>query len=229
MRLKKNSISEGTSQVFPHCVPPPSGPLRWWNLRASSLSWRKHRLLLIAVILVAFAGAAFYEMRTSEIQSKVFSAIAARLSFTLGQGPSPEIAFPSAGPLNEIRGYTKLPVFVRRLIDTGFRVVGQARISPGLALLSKEQISPPYEEKPVAGLVIREEHGAVLFDADSRQHVFKSYEEIPQIAVKALLLVENRDLEKSGSPNRNPVVDWGRLVKAGFSYVGNKLGLPLHL
>src|SRR5439155_4687061 len=39
----------------------------------------------------------------------------------------------------------------------------------------------------------------------------------------------NRELEDSEVATRNPVVDWGRLGKAGITYAGHKLGLPMHI
>ena len=49
------------------------------------------RWLLIALLAVLFAGAALYEVHTSVIQAKLFSAIAAKLSYSVGPGPSPRI------------------------------------------------------------------------------------------------------------------------------------------
>src|SRR5207302_8197200 len=36
-------------------------------------------------------------------------------------------------------------------------------------------------------------------------------------------------LEDSEVATRNPVVDWGRLGKAGLTYAGHKIGLPFHV
>jgi membrane peptidoglycan carboxypeptidase len=94
-------------------------------------------------------------------------------------------------------------------MDAGFHVVEQARLSPGLEKLTRWGITPPYREPPVAGLVIRGEGGMVLYDAESRERLFRSYGEIPPLVVKALLFVENRELADSSIPTRNPVVDWG--------------------
>src|SRR5437667_117919 len=73
------------------------------------------------------------------------------------------------------------------------------------------------------------ENRTSVHDAGARERVFKSYEDIPSLAVKALLLVENRELEDSEVATRNPVVDWGRLGKAGLTYAGHKIGLPFHV
>src|SRR5262249_44735079 len=89
--------------------------------------------------------------------------------------------------------------------------------------------TPPYHEPATAGLVIRGENGQALYDGASRESAFAKYEDIPPIAIKALLLIENRELEDSSITTRNPVIDWGRLVKAGFLYTGHKFGLPLRV
>jgi membrane peptidoglycan carboxypeptidase len=119
-----------------------------------------------------------------------------------------------------------LPLFERRLIGAGFRIVAQARLSPELERLNQWKITPPFREPAVAGLNIHGENGKVLYDAGSRERVFDSYEEIPTLVTKALLLVENRELDDSDAISRNPVIDWGRLSKAGLMYAGHKIGLP---
>ncbi|HYR85870.1 MAG TPA: transglycosylase domain-containing protein [Terriglobia bacterium] len=159
----------------------------------------------------------------------MFSRVAARLSYGIGPGPSPRIAFPESGPFNEARGYSKLPEFERELMDAGYHIVEQVRLSPELEGLAHWRITPPYHEQAAAGLTIRGENGITLYDADSIDRVFRNYDEIPPLVVKALLFVENRELEDSSVASRNPVVDWSRLVKAGVLYAGHKLGLPVRI
>ncbi|HLH32298.1 MAG TPA: transglycosylase domain-containing protein, partial [Terriglobia bacterium] len=103
------------------------------------------------------------------------------------------------------------------------------RLSPELERLAHWRITPPFREPAVTGLVVRGENSTVLYDAGSRERVFKTYEEIPRSLIKGLLLVENRELDdnESEATTRNPVVDWGRLGKAGLMYAGHKIGLPL--
>jgi membrane peptidoglycan carboxypeptidase len=182
------------------------------------------------MILPVVAGTvALYEARTSEIEARILSSVAAKLSYKLGPGPSPTITFPSGGPFNEQRGYSELPGFERRLMDAGYRVVAQARPSPELERLARWKITPPFHEPAATGLIVRGENRMVLYDAGARQRTFKSYEDIPPTVAKALLLVENRELDDSDFATRNPVVDWGRLGKAGLMYAGHKLGLPVPL
>src|ERR1051326_1462646 len=203
----------------------------WWKpLRISLLVLRKNlRWVMIAVVPVVIATLILFEARTSQLQAHVLSLIAAKLSYSMGSGPSATIAFPSSGPFNEARGYAELPGFARRLTKAGFRITSQARLSPQLERLSQWGINPPFHEKPDTGLIVRGENQAILYDASSRERIFKTYGDIPSLLIKALLLVENRELEESEVATRNPVVDWGRLGKAGITYAGHKLGLPMHI
>ena len=220
---------------------PNSLPQTWSESTSTDRVSRKHGRTSVAILrnnskwlsitapVLLFAVATLYEAHTSVIQAKLFSVIAARLSYSIGPGPSPRITFPVTGPFNQARGYANLPLFARHLTDAGFHVVEQARLSPSLEKLTRWGITPPYREPAVAGLIVRGAGGEVLYDAESRERLFRSYGEIPPLVVKALLFVENRELEDSSIPTRNPVVDWGRSVKAGFQYAGHKLGLPFHV
>ena len=69
--------------------------------------------------------------------------------------------------------------------------------------------------------------GQPLFQAPVRGQYFDSFEEIPTLVVKSLLLIENRELDEFADSRTNPVVDWDRLAKAALLYTGHKLGLPL--
>jgi membrane peptidoglycan carboxypeptidase len=137
--------------------------------------------------------------------------------------------FPASGPFNEVRGYAGLPGFAQRLTEGGFHIVAQARLSPALAWLTGWRITPPFREPAAVGLIVRGENGTILYDATVRQRVFDRYEDIPPLVVKSLLLVENRELDEPDAPTRNPVVDWGRLGKAGLTYAGHKIGLPVRV
>ena len=201
----------------------------WWKPFRTNLLVLKNnsRWVMLTVLPVVFATVGLFEARTSEIEARVLSSIAAKLSYRIGPGRSQSIAFPAGGPFNESRGYAGLPEFEHRLTDAGFRIVAQARLSPELERLAHWKITPPFREPAATGLVVRGENRTVLYDAGSREHIFKTYEDIPPVVAKALLLVENRELEDSSDfSTRNPVVDWGRLGKAGLMYAGHKLGLP---
>jgi len=112
----------------------------------------------------------------------------------------------------------------------GFRITEQARFSPALKQTARWGITPPYRKPASAGLTIRSAEGMALYGTSSGRDFFQTYDEIPPSVVTALLFMENRELEWERSDwSANPVLEWDRLAKAGFSYAGRKLGLPIRL
>mgnify|MGYP005811878623 CR=1 FL=1 len=190
--------------------------------------WRISKTKLLGALLLAalvLDGAA-YEVRTSALQSWLFSRWAARLSYHVGPGPSPRIAFPEAGPFDQRLGYTRIPEFTRRLEQRGYRVVAQARFSDAADRLAHWGILPPYREPVLPGLVIRDAAGEALYDSRAGHVSFRDSGDIPPVLAQTLLFIENRRLQEPSDPRENPVVDWPRLAKAGALYAGRKLGLP---
>lgn len=202
----------------------PSQSRRFFRLPHHGSGW-----LAVALVPVLFAFVGFYEARTSALEATLLSRLSSRVSYSIGRGPSPQIVFPHSGPFNQIRGYASMPAFERRLTAAGFHIVAQSVFSDDLARLGAWGITPPYEAAAAAGLTLRDQHGEPLYDIAGRDRTFKSYEEIPPLIVKALLLVENRELEDSDVATRNPVVDWKRSAKAGLLYAGHKVGLPVNV
>jgi membrane peptidoglycan carboxypeptidase len=168
-----------------------------------------------------------YELRTSAFSSRILSSYASKMSYRMGPGPSPNIVFPEHGPFDVRTGYALIPDFERRLHSMGYKTTAQARFSPELERAAKWGIRPPYSEPNSTKLTIHGKDGEPLFQAPVVAHYFNSFEEIPALAVKSLLLIENRELNEPAEDTTNPVVDWDRLAKAALLYAGNKLGLPL--
>lgn len=182
-----------------------------------------HRLLIAAVILVPI----IYELRTSALQSWILSRYARNLSFKVEPGPSPNIIFPKHGPFDIRAGYALIPDFEQRLRARGYNTIAQARFSPELERVTKWGILPPYSELNSTKLTIHGMDGEPLFQASVEGYFFDSFEEIPALVVKSLLLIEDRELGEPPDSRTNPVVDWDRLAKAALFYTGHKLGLPL--
>ncbi|MCX8072959.1 MAG: transglycosylase domain-containing protein [Candidatus Binatia bacterium] len=170
-----------------------------------------------------------YEFETSAIQARVFSDFAKKATFAVAPGISDSVAFPVDGPFDARRGYVRIPEFIARLYEAGYRITAQARQSPQLAWLVRNGIAPPYQEPAVAGLVLRASDGTVLLDATSRRGVFQAFEEIPRDVIEALLFIENRELLNPRDPRSNPAVEWDRLAHATVSYIGRRLGFRLDL
>jgi membrane peptidoglycan carboxypeptidase len=186
---------------------------------------RKRGAWLGLVLLLGIVACVAGEIRTSFAQSWLLSRYAARLSFEVGDGPSPRIAHAGEGPFDARVGYSRIPEFGRRLVGDGFRLARQAKVSEELARLVSWGIEPPYESGATA-LLVRGEGGTPLFDAAPADREFASFEEIPRLLVDTLLYIENRELPEPKHPQSNPAIEWDRLAKAGLLYTGGKVGLP---
>lgn len=181
------------------------------------------RLAFFLAVLVAI----FVEFQTSLVQSWIFTSTNERVYYTLGDGPSREIAFPRPAPFDDRRGYSKLPLFQSRLEAQGYKVVRQARQSETMRTLFEHGVSPPYKERPDAGLDIRGADGAPLFRYAQSEFLFEKIDDIPPLLVNTLLYLENRDLHRPASPWQNPVIEWDRMIKAALMYVAAKLHMPV--
>src|ERR1043166_1395478 len=157
--------------------------------------------------LLAVAALALVEIRTSFLQSWIFTRTNERISFKLSAGRSPAIVFPRSAPFDDRRGYSKLGAFQSRLENQGYRVTTQTRQSETMMKLLGRGISPPYTEPPETGMDIRGADGLSLFRYAQADFLFKGMDEIPPLLVRTLLFLENRDLDRPASPWQNPVID----------------------
>jgi membrane peptidoglycan carboxypeptidase len=201
---------------------------------ASRLLWfanmrrLKRWLCWLGALLVIFL-CVFIEFQTSILQSWIFTSTNDRLYFKLDEGPSKEIAYPRSAPFDDRRGYSKLPVFQSRLESQSYKVTQQVRQSETMLTLFEHGVSPPYGERPDAGLDIRGVDGDFLFHYAQSEFLFSKIDDIPPLLVKTLLFLENRDLDRPAAPWQNPVIEWDRILKAALLYVGAKLQLPVPL
>ncbi|HEY2919030.1 MAG TPA: transglycosylase domain-containing protein [Candidatus Binatia bacterium] len=199
---------------------------------ASRLLWfvnlrrLKRWLCWLGALLVIFL-CVFIEFQTSILQSWIFTSTNDRLYFKLDEGPSKEIAYPRSAPFEDRRGYSKLPVFQSRLESQSYKVTHQVRQSETMLTLFEHGVSPPYGERPDAGLDIRGVDGDFLFHYAQSEFLFSKIDDIPPLLVKTLLFLENRDLDRPAAPWQNPVIEWDRILKAALLYVGAKVQLPV--
>ncbi len=206
------------------------GDMRWHEIRdLRELPRPLLRWLLWTTIAGIMIGLVVYEARTSALESWILSACARRMSYVVGPGPSTNIVFPKTGPSAIRSGYTLIPDFVRRLEAKGYRVTEQARFSPALQRLTRWGVVPPFRLPSSTRLTIRGTYGRPLFEAPVAKHDFRYFEDIPPLTVKALLLIENRELDEPSDFRSNPVVEWDRLGKAALLYAGRLLGLPVQV
>ena len=163
------------------------------------------------------------EARTSAFQAAVGSALARRATWRLVPGCSDAIRFPSAGPYDQRHGYSRIGTFRARVEERGFECVAQVRFSRALLVLSALGMPPPWREPPRAGLRVEDRRGALLFDARAGPG-YASFAAVPPLVAQSLLYVENRELLREVHPNRNPVLEWDRLGRAGIAYAREKVG-----
>jgi membrane peptidoglycan carboxypeptidase len=194
-------------------------PLVRFPLRTAggTSAWKWFKWSLLAALLVALAILAKLcqiEIETSRLQARYLSELTRDVDFTLADGASPNIRFPTNGPYDERLGYALLPSFQQRLTARGFVVASQARDSERMLSLADDGLFLPYQEKDQAGLQLFDGTGAPLFNATYPRRIYSGFDAIPPVIVNSLLFVEDRELLDSSQPNRNPAIDWGRFGHA---------------
>ena len=167
--------------------------------------------LLFAAALIMFA---VYELRTSRFEAYFLNHQAKDLKFWMEQGQSPSIRFPKKGPYDERLGYTSLPAFIDKLTSKGYEIEAQARFSQKLAEVTDHGFFTTFHEKTQAGLQILDRDNNVLFAASYPERVYDDFSEVPDVVVRSLLFIENKDLLDTRLPYLNPAVEWDRLAKA---------------
>src|SRR5437667_2252850 len=150
-----------TSRVFSFIVPRQLKKWLWWCGG------------LLAIVVFAFI-----EIRTSFVQSWIFTSTNKRISFELAAGRSPAIVFPRSAPFDDRRGYSKLANLQARLENQGYHVTEQARQSETMRKLLGRGISPPYVEPPETGMDIRGADGLALFRYAQSDFLFKGVDDI---------------------------------------------------
>lgn len=190
--------------------------------------WRKTKRALLVALLLLVAGVAavgVYESRTSALEARFFAGLAQKLTYRVGKGPSDAIRFPQASPYDERLGYSNLPNYLAKLKTRDYVVVEQARMSPKMLELADMGLYPTYHEKTRAGLDILDYSGAPLFSARFPERLYEHFDTAPQLLVKSLLFIENRELLDTTYPKRNPAVEWDRFSKAVFDKTLHAVGL----
>ena len=189
-----------------------------------TMAWSLAIALLVGVGLF-LAG----EMKTSDLQARLFSAIDGRVSYRAEPGPSPAVHFPESGPYDQRLGYALLPDILKRLQDHGLTIESQARLSPTLLSLVERGFNPPYSEKTQAGLKLFDRDGNLMFQDRYPVRTYPDFESIPPLVLDTLLFIENRELLNERYPHLNPAVEWDRFARATAGLVARKLGADLNV
>src|SRR5690606_11432375 len=83
-----------------------------------------------------------------------------------------------------------------------------------------------FPEKSQAGLRILDRHGERLLEEPVPGRVYPSFESIPPVVWQTLLYIENRSILDPDRPNRNPAVEWSRLLRSvaelGLRFLGRE-------
>ena len=172
------------------------------------------RSAFFLLMVLAIIGSIIYEMYTSRLQARYLTRLAAKSTFRVEPGKSTSIHFPEAGPYDKRLGYVDLSGFIDRLSSSGYGVSEQSRFSPFLLDFTGLGFYPPYQEKPQAGLKIADRTGRLILSSDYPERTYSEFENIPDMAVKLLLFIENRELLDTRFPLKNPAVG---MEKAGGS------------
>lgn len=192
--------------------------------------WRIILMIFTFLLISAVIFGVIYELRTSTLQSHYLSRLAAKIGVRVLPGKSPSIQFPKAGPYDMRFGYVELPTFLGNLETAGYDIEAQARFSPFLLEYTRAGFYPAYREKSQAGLRIEDRLGRLIYASAYPERIFSDCTQIPDIIIKILLYIENRDLLDSRYPLKNPAVEWKRLAAAtlelGIKAVDSRRNVP---
>lgn len=187
-------------------------------------------LLTLGAVGAVLLGAVAYELKASSFQSWAFHRVAREAVWSVGEGPSDRIRFPTAGPFDERLGYTAIPAMVDRAAGRGFRVAEQARVSDGFSRLIDWGAAPVYQEKPQGGLTLKDRSGLPFHRTLHPALVYAAFDSIPEPMWRSLLHIESRELLDEAYPRRNPAVEWDRLARGvgeiGLRAIGSERSVP---
>jgi membrane peptidoglycan carboxypeptidase len=151
-----------------------------------------------------------FELKTSYWQSLYLTRIASQATYRLEKGPNPDPYYPSYGPYDQRLGYTRIKSMVENLANNGFQVAEQTRFSKRFKQLADQGLFPPYPEKTRAGLTILDKNNTTIYSMYRPERVYESFDAIPDIVVKSLLFIENKEILDQTYPYKNPAVEWDR-------------------
>ncbi len=188
--------------------------------------FRQLTLVFSTTLLLALAYVVHFEVTTSHYQSRLFSNIGQQLYFWTDATPNPDLQFPSTGPYDLRLGYAHIPTATERLTRRGYEIATQTYHSPTLQVLLDHGLYPPFPEKNQAGLHIRDRNDRTLYQTRFPEHGFESFDDIPELIVRTLLFIEDRNLLDDANPNHNPAISWKRFTSASIAMLSRYLGLP---
>lgn len=187
-------------------------------------------LVVTGLLLIVGVPLVVWEVRTSTLQARWFSAQGQELDWVVRPGASARIRFPRSGPWDERLGYTRIPAVIDWAREAGFEVTHQAVVTEALQQRVDAGWYPVYPEKAQGGLTLRDRDGDVFHRTPLPTRVYADFDSIPALIWRTLLYIENRDfLDETGS-RKNPAVDWPRFARAvgelGLQALGSDRNVP---
>jgi len=168
----------------------------------------------LLLLLLTIIGLIAWELLSSALESRYLAKTAQNMTWRMEYGDSKRIRFPEDGPYDLRLGYSKLPAYTRRLLQSGWQVAEQAKISIQMERAADLGLFLPYKEKDQAGILLLDSAGQPLYRSRYPALTYTRFEDIPKVLVDALLYIENRELLAEEFPTRNPAVEWDRLGQA---------------
>ena len=174
--------------------------------KSKGLPWLWMSVTLVTLALIG-------EARFSWVQSQGLSWLASNASYRVrsGTGNIPDV---TGGPYDARMGYAHSNRFTKRLARENYAIDSQARWSDGLLRLASFGLPPIYREKNQAGLTLLDSAGIPWSVARYPARTYPTFESIPQVVIKSLLFIENRELLDEEAPYRNPAIEWDRFARA---------------
>jgi hypothetical protein len=171
-------------------------------------------------LLLLLGWAAVLEARASFVQAQLFARWAKKMTYTVSLGPNRDIRFPSVGPYDERTGYTKLPSFVAALRSDHFSIAHQAKLSSAFNQFIADGGYAIYHENARTGLTVLDRSGSPLYAAAYPERIYTDFNSIPPVVINTLLFLEDRSLLQQRYPDRNPAIDWKRVLVAAAGRFG---------
>ncbi len=180
--------------------------------------------LFCLLFIILSIGLFIWEIKTSRMQSLVFSSIAKKFSYKVESGESKDIRFPKFGPYDIRLGYSRIPEWIGKMSGEGYAVAKQARWSPYLLRCVDLGVFTIYPEKTQGGIRILDRYDKPLLYQNFPERIYPDFKSIPPVLADMLMFIENRHLLDTHSSYQNPAIEWERLLKslsdAAMSFVG---------
>ncbi|MBU1054564.1 MAG: transglycosylase domain-containing protein [Proteobacteria bacterium] len=154
------------------------------------------------------------DIKTSRMQSLLFSHIAKKCTYELENGESKDIRFPKFGPYDIRLGYSRIPEWIVKMSGEGYTVAKQAKWSPTLLRCVDMGLFAIYREKVQNGICLLDRHDKQLSFQKFPERIYPDFKSIPPVVADMLLFIENRHLLDTESQYQNPSIEWERLFKS---------------